>query len=587
MTDSQTKKILIVDDDIDVLTFVRKDLERLGFIVDTAIDINSAFDLLKKNKYQLAMLDIILESDVTSEKIVNYIHEDGHTNSHIPMIVMSAHMTEKYEAKIIEKCPDVKAGIKKPIGKSTIQSFLANIPGFDESEEMASKDDKVFDIIDSMSRLFNEAEEFGQVDSKGDVFHEDIHRVSGSDENEEIEENIFTAQELDGEEILYQGTTDHFGIEDGEHIKGTKQDLAEESMLIKGSKDEAENSTLVKGSKEDLAEESMLIKGTKEDLVEESMLITGSHEEEDSMLIKGSKDDGEDSMLIKGSREDLSEESTMIKGTREEINEENTMINGTREEFKDENLVIKGEKEVSKNEKITIKGSNQKIETGNYHIKTNGDNKIQQPALSSKKSPLIEAVEKNSAAMEKVQKEIIPEMEKVEVFDPNQRNDQGQTLIMRAASQGDDAAIAQLLESGADANLLCRKGRNSLHYAAMSGSPEAITKLVESGVKIQHKDSKGFDPMAFSILSGSIASVQAFIKSGSRLESKINGKTYLMMAVEKNDLSTVKALLAAGINFDLRDPKGMTASDLARKLKYLKIHQFIEAFKQLKKKKAA
>ena len=93
--------------------------------------------------------------------------------------------------------------------------------------------------------------------------------------------------------------------------------------------------------------------------------------------------------------------------------------------------------------------------------------------------------------------------------------------------------------------------------------------------------------MAFSILSGSTAAVQAFIKAGSRLESKINGKTYLMMAVEKNDLNTVKVLLAAGVNLDLRDPKGLTASDLARKLKYLKIHQFIEAYKQLKKKKAA
>ncbi|PIP95945.1 MAG: hypothetical protein COV37_14250 [Bdellovibrio sp. CG11_big_fil_rev_8_21_14_0_20_39_38] len=634
MTESQTKRILIVDDDIDVLTFVRKDLEREGYEVDTAIDINSALDLLAKSKYDLAMLDIILESDLTSEKIVNHIYENGHLNSHIPIIVMSAHISEKYEAKIKQKCPDVKFGIKKPIARGTIKNYLANIPGFEvieETEEMASKSDKVFDIIDSMSRLFDEADEYGQVDSSSDVFNDDKHIVSGSSA-EEDSQRVSGFSELEGEEILYQGNTDHVGIEDGELIKGSRQDLAEEAIMVKGSKqDLAEESQTIKGSKQDLAEESQTIKGSKQDLVEESQTIKGSKqdlaeesqtikgskqdlaeellringslEDEESLLIKGSKDDlSEDSMLVKGNREDLTEENTMIKGSREEINEENTMIKGSREEInddnslvkgektviKDENIVIKGEKAAPhKNEKITIKGGNEKIESGNYHIKTNGDNKIEQHALSSKKSPLQEAVELSQHQNPKQTNEVIPEMEKQDVFDPNQRNDQGQTLVMRAASQGDESAILQLLESGADPNLLCKKGRNSLHYAAMSGQPEAINKLVEVGVKLQHKDSKGFDPMAFSILSGSTAAVQAFIKAGSRLESKINGKTYLMMAVEKNDLNTVKVLLAAGVNLDLRDPKGLTASDLARKLKYLKIHQFIEAYKQLKKKKAA
>ena len=564
MTESQTKRILIVDDDIDVLTFVRKDLEREGYEVDTAIDINSALDLLAKSKYDLAMLDIILESDLTSEKIVNHIYENGHLNSHIPIIVMSAHISEKYEAKIKQKCPDVKFGIKKPIARGTIKNYLANIPGFEvieETEEMASKSDKVFDIIDSMSRLFDEADEYGQVDSSSDVFNDDKHIVSGSSA-EEDSQRVSGFSELEGEEILYQGNTDHVGIEDGELIKGSRQDLAEEAIMVKGS---------------------------KQDLAEELLRINGSLEDEESLLIKGSKDDlSEDSMLVKGNREDLTEENTMIKGSREEINDDNSLVKGEKTVIKDENIVIKGEKAAPhKNEKITIKGGNEKIESGNYHIKTNGDNKIEQHALSSKKSPLQEAVELSQHQNPKQTNEVIPEMEKQDVFDPNQRNDQGQTLVMRAASQGDESAILQLLESGADPNLLCKKGRNSLHYAAMSGQPEAINKLVEVGVKLQHKDSKGFDPMAFSILSGSTAAVQAFIKAGSRLESKINGKTYLMMAVEKNDLNTVKVLLAAGVNLDLRDPKGLTASDLARKLKYLKIHQFIEAYKQLKKKKAA
>ena len=592
MTESQTKRILIVDDDIDVLTFVRKDLEREGYEVDTAIDINSALDLLAKSKYDLAMLDIILESDLTSEKIVNHIYENGHLNSHIPIIVMSAHISEKYEAKIKQKCPDVKFGIKKPIARGTIKNYLANIPGFEvieETEEMASKSDKVFDIIDSMSRLFDEADEYGQVDSSSDVFNDDKHIVSGSSA-EEDSQRVSGFSELEGEEILYQGNTDHVGIEDGELIKGSRQDLAEEAIMVKGSKqDLAEESQTIKGSKQDLAEESQTIKGSKQDLAEELLRINGSLEDEESLLIKGSKDDlSEDSMLVKGNREDLTEENTMIKGSREEINDDNSLVKGEKTVIKDENIVIKGEKAAPhKNEKITIKGGNEKIESGNYHIKTNGDNKIEQHALSSKKSPLQEAVELSQHQNPKQTNEVIPEMEKQDVFDPNQRNDQGQTLVMRAASQGDESAILQLLESGADPNLLCKKGRNSLHYAAMSGQPEAINKLVEVGVKLQHKDSKGFDPMAFSILSGSTAAVQAFIKAGSRLESKINGKTYLMMAVEKNDLNTVKVLLAAGVNLDLRDPKGLTASDLARKLKYLKIHQFIEAYKQLKKKKAA
>jgi two-component system, OmpR family, alkaline phosphatase synthesis response regulator PhoP len=54
------KKILIADDEPDILTFIQYNLEKEGYTVFTATDGNAAFDIAKKETPQLIILDVMM-----------------------------------------------------------------------------------------------------------------------------------------------------------------------------------------------------------------------------------------------------------------------------------------------------------------------------------------------------------------------------------------------------------------------------------------------------------------------------------------------------------------------------------------------
>jgi CheY-like chemotaxis protein len=54
------KKVLVADDDGDFLRVTRALLEHAGFVVDTAEDGEQALKALKKRKYDLLILDVVM-----------------------------------------------------------------------------------------------------------------------------------------------------------------------------------------------------------------------------------------------------------------------------------------------------------------------------------------------------------------------------------------------------------------------------------------------------------------------------------------------------------------------------------------------
>lgn len=67
-------KVLIVDDDADILAFLQHHIPDCGFIVDTAHDGASARNLFAENTYDLIILDFNLP-DTTGEALIAHIHE--------------------------------------------------------------------------------------------------------------------------------------------------------------------------------------------------------------------------------------------------------------------------------------------------------------------------------------------------------------------------------------------------------------------------------------------------------------------------------------------------------------------------------
>ncbi len=83
-----SEKILIVDDEEDILTLLEYNLEKAGFKVISADDGPEAIELAKKEKPALIILDIMLPS-MEGTEVCKVIKRDN-TTSHIPIIMLTA-----------------------------------------------------------------------------------------------------------------------------------------------------------------------------------------------------------------------------------------------------------------------------------------------------------------------------------------------------------------------------------------------------------------------------------------------------------------------------------------------------------------
>jgi hypothetical protein len=84
-------------------------------------------------------------------------------------------------------------------------------------------------------------------------------------------------------------------------------------------------------------------------------------------------------------------------------------------------------------------------------------------------------------------------------------DDEGRTLLIRAAFSGDEIACRLLLDRGADANAQDARGENALHYAAdlVGGSldevrAEAIGRMLrDAGARVDVKGEQGLLPIDY------------------------------------------------------------------------------------------
>ena len=82
------EKILVVDDETDILTLLEYNLEKAGFKVISADDGPDAIDITKRERPNLIILDIMLPSMEGTE--VCKILKSGDATRHIPIIMLTA-----------------------------------------------------------------------------------------------------------------------------------------------------------------------------------------------------------------------------------------------------------------------------------------------------------------------------------------------------------------------------------------------------------------------------------------------------------------------------------------------------------------
>jgi phosphate regulon transcriptional regulator PhoB len=82
------KKILVIDDEMDIVELVSYNLINNGFSVDSALDGDAALKKLKSNHYDLIILDLMLPS-IDGFQLCNIIRNDQALSS-VPIIMLTA-----------------------------------------------------------------------------------------------------------------------------------------------------------------------------------------------------------------------------------------------------------------------------------------------------------------------------------------------------------------------------------------------------------------------------------------------------------------------------------------------------------------
>jgi ankyrin repeat protein len=127
----------------------------------------------------------------------------------------------------------------------------------------------------------------------------------------------------------------------------------------------------------------------------------------------------------------------------------------------------------------------------------------------------------------------------------------GQTALMIVARSGNTAAAEVLLERGADVNAReAWRDQTALMWAAAQSQPAMVELLLEHGAAVDARSAVNDWPRQVS-------------GEPRRMYRPFGGLTPLLFAAREGCLECVRALVGAGANVDLPDPKGVTPLFLA------------------------
>ena len=109
------KRILIVDDDPDLVLASRLVLESAGYIVDEAVDGKECLEKMKENLPNLVLMDVMMANPLDGYYTTQQIADDPDF-SKVPIVMISSIATSEYAADFPddERIP-IAVWISKPI----------------------------------------------------------------------------------------------------------------------------------------------------------------------------------------------------------------------------------------------------------------------------------------------------------------------------------------------------------------------------------------------------------------------------------------------------------------------------------------
>jgi len=120
------KKVLVVDDEVNILKLVSANLQIRGYQVTEAKNGTEALTQLRKSQPSLMVLDIKLP-DFTGWELLKRIKSDPLVATGFPVLIMTASISET--SLDLEIYPDVREVLTKPFSSARLMSAVERILG--------------------------------------------------------------------------------------------------------------------------------------------------------------------------------------------------------------------------------------------------------------------------------------------------------------------------------------------------------------------------------------------------------------------------------------------------------------------------
>ena len=129
MEKAEQKRILVVEDDPDVLATIVQHLELSGYIIETATDGMEGLKKLKSSRYDLVITDIVMPY-VSGAGVVTALKEN---EPQTPVIAMTGYGKEP-ETVAMEKKADLV--LSKPVKMSDLKEHIVRLLDHSEKENV-------------------------------------------------------------------------------------------------------------------------------------------------------------------------------------------------------------------------------------------------------------------------------------------------------------------------------------------------------------------------------------------------------------------------------------------------------------------
>lgn len=136
-----------------------------------------------------------------------------------------------------------------------------------------------------------------------------------------------------------------------------------------------------------------------------------------------------------------------------------------------------------------------------------------------------------------------------------------QAEVADAAMQGDNAAVSELLQAGADVNGIQADGATALHWAAYHSDTALARELLEAGANPSIANRNGSTPMWLAANQGDAGMIEILLDGGADANEELPlGRRPLMLAARSGSTDAVKVLLDHGAEPNLSEnERGTTA----------------------------